>query len=59
MSGVRAGGEPVQVVHEVLIHVPVGGEHEKGPAVGSAEGAGEPGLIKLNSIKDLAALGHP
>ena len=54
-----AGRESLQVVLEVLVHVPVGGQHEKGATVITAEGAGEAGLLERYPLEDLSAIGHP
>src|SRR5215207_8119343 len=58
-SGTRAGGEPLQVVHEVLVHVPVGGQHEERATVITAEGAGEAGVFERYPIEHLPTVGHP
>ena len=59
LSGTRALGQTLQVVVEVLVHVPVGAQHGQRAAVGSAERTGEAGLPERDPIQHLSAVGHP
>ena len=58
LSGARPCGKPVQIVHEVLVHVPVGAQHGQRAAVGSTERTSEAGLPERDSVEYLTSLGH-
>src|SRR5512132_2616879 len=58
LSGTRPLRQPLQVVHKVLAHVPVGAQHEQRATLRPTEGARETALSERNPIEHLATPGY-